>query len=150
MSDNILTLIPISPDYIPGERSRASAEELLRRIAPAAEEVSSEALDYPRFFDAGANFERVSCPLCHADLDMDWWGDAMSSAFEHQPPVLAVVLPCCGASSSLNDLSYSWPQGFARYGLAARNPQLRELSPDQIQQLAETIGSPIRPIWSHI
>jgi len=150
MSDSILTLIPVSPDYLPDERARGFAEELLRGMAPAADEVSSEALDFPRFFDAGANFESVSCPLCHADLDTDWWSEAMSSAFEHQPPLLAVILPCCGVSTSLNDLSYSWPQGFARYGLAARNPQLRELSPSQIQQLADAIGSTIRPIWSHI
>ena len=150
MSDNILTLIPVSPEYVPVESARAAADELLRSMVLAADEVSSEVSDQVQFFDAGSNFESVSCPVCHAELSTDWWGEAMDSAFQHQPPRLEVVLPCCATTTSLNDLAYSWPQGFARYSLAARNPNIRELSPAQTAHLATVIGAEIRPIWSHI
>ena len=42
MSDNILTLIPVSPDYLPGERAREYAEELFRGMVPAADEAQTE------------------------------------------------------------------------------------------------------------
>ncbi len=150
MSDNILTLIPVSPEYVPVESARVAADKLLRSMVPAADEVSSEVSDRVQFFHAGSNFESVSCPACHAELSTDWWGDAVDAALQHQPPSLEVVLPCCGTTTSLNDLAYSWPQGFARYSLAARNPNIRELSPDQITQLATVVGAEVRPIWTHI
>ena len=149
MSDNLLTIIPTLPDYVPDDHSRGTVLNLFRGMVSAADEIKAEESDHLQFFDAGSNFEYVACPSCHGHLDTAWWGNAMDRAFQHQTPVLAVVLPCCGVATSLNNLTYSWPQGFARYSLAARNPQIRELSPSQIQQLERAIGCTIRLVWSH-
>jgi hypothetical protein len=40
------------------------------------------------------------------------------SAFED----LAVRTPCCHTDTTLNELDYDWPAGFARFVLEARNP----------------------------
>ena len=63
---------------------------------------------------------------------------------------LAVTLPCCGASSTLNDLVYHWPAGFARYVLEAMNPgPAGFLDPEQLAQLQLDLGCELRQINAH-
>ena len=47
---------------------------------------------------------------------------------------LAVILPCCGRSCSLNDSIYDWPMGFARYILEAEDPGISRLDDRQLSR----------------
>lgn len=69
---------------------------------------------------------------------------AQASSFNH----LAVMTPCCGASSSLDDLKYELPAGFARFVLEAQDPKA-DLDDQQMQALAQIIGVGLRKIWAH-
>jgi hypothetical protein len=63
---------------------------------------------------------------------------------------LGVVTPCCGAATTLNDLNYDWPQGFARWWLQALNPRRGKLEPDELAKLASALGVRLREVWTHV
>ncbi len=148
MSIDVLRLIPIEPKFAPGVEAQQRASELFRSFLPLAAEVSAEITADVKFVDQGQNFRRVLCPFCNSALEIEWWRVAMdkaqASGFSH----LAVTTPCCGASSSLNDLKYEWPAGFARFVLEAQDPKA-DLDEQQMQTLAQNIGMKLRKIWAH-
>ncbi|MER7555651.1 hypothetical protein ABTZ46_01840 [Nocardioides sp. NPDC126508] len=64
---------------------------------------------------------------------------------------LDVVLPCCGATSSLNELAYGWAMGFARFEIGVLNGTRAryELDESELRQVGELLGHPIRQILAH-
>ena len=60
---------------------------------------------------------------------------------------LTITLPCCGNVSSLNDVLYEWPTGFARFQLKARNPG-KGVEEATVHDLEEILGCPLRKIWA--
>ncbi len=70
----------------------------------------------------GANLEQISCPQCGAELAFDWWGEAVSERYGTGFSTLVVTVPCCGVETSLNELTYDWPMGFARFRIEVRQP----------------------------
>ena len=107
-----------------------------------------ETTEEVRFIDQGSNFEGVYCPACSADLDQ-WWKEAMDRAWQTRFANLAAVVPCCGSATSLNDLRYVWPAGFARFVLEAKNPGITDLAHHDLAQLETTLGCRLRRIWAH-
>jgi len=149
MSDNFLILIPTTPNFVPAEGSQAAAVERLKSFLPKAEDIIFDSTAEVRFIDAGANFEKVSCPICRLALPMRWWQEAMGAAGEKDFTDLRIKLPCCGKSSTLNDLMYFWAQGFARFSLEVMNPGLKDLKADQIRELEKLLGCSLRVILAH-
>lgn len=147
MSDNILKFIPVDPEYIPDDHVQESALELLTAWLPAAELVNGTVSDDIGFVDQGANWVRVLCPACGAELDVDQWQAFMDAAYPTQFTDLTVTMPCCGAVGSLNDLYYEWPAGFARYVLEALNPNA-DIDDEQFYQLEQLLGCNLRKIWA--
>src|SRR5258708_2739613 len=82
MPDNVLKLIPVDPQYVPEASVRLEARHFLASLVPDAERVEVIVTDQVGFVDQGANFERVLCPNCGSELDMQWWQRAMNSASE--------------------------------------------------------------------
>jgi hypothetical protein len=62
---------------------------------------------------------------------------------------LGITTPCCRATTSLNELRYDWPEGFARFELAAVEPEVYQVDEDLHRQLEECLGSPLRIIRQH-
>jgi hypothetical protein len=106
--------------------------------------------DEPVFWDAGGNFERVLCPSCGTEVATDWWQQRMFAAWDTGCRSLDVTTLCCGAPTTLNDLVYEWPQGFARWVLEIKNPRRQFLTDQELDALAGTVGHPLREIWTHI
>jgi len=127
------------------------AKARLRAHLSLADEITCETTDEVRFVDQGGNFERILCPFCNHELNVeDWWHSAMNKAYESKFRSLEVQTPCCRRQTSLNDLRYEWPAGFARFDLSARNPQVRSL-PDHVQsELEQILKCSLRQIWAHI
>jgi hypothetical protein len=148
MSENILKLISASPDYVPRNVALQRACELLASFFPEANEANCEASEEVRFIDQGQNWERVLCPVCRAELDTTWWQQAMRAASQTGFTDLSVDLPCCGGVSSLNDLQYEWPAGFARFALEVHSPG-RDLDDKQLKALEKALGCKLRKIWAH-
>ena len=150
MSRDYIVLIPGNPGYIPEVEARRRVEEQLSAFLPRAKDVSSRVNAEIQFIHPGGNLERVLCPNCGAQLDWDWWTAAMDAAYMTHYRELSVNLPCCGAMSSLNDLHYEFPAGFALFALQAERPDSPGLDAEQMGTLERIVGSPLRQIWVHL
>lgn len=148
MSENILKFIPTDPNYIPDMVAQKMARDMLMSFAPQADGVTANVTDKVQFVDQGGNFEQVSCPICGANLSMSWWSQVMNEAHQVGFSDLLVTTPCCKSACSLNDLRYDWPAGFARFVLAARNPN-SDLDDGKIHTLEGILACGLRKIWAH-
>jgi len=98
--------------------------------------------------DAGSNWELIHCPGCGAILGDEAWRNLVDQAYVMQFAKLSTTMPCCGMASSLNDLHYGWPVGFARFVLQARDPDA-DVSQEQLHLLESGLGCHLRKIWAH-
>jgi hypothetical protein len=149
MSDHFVTLIPTSPYFVPDEATFREARRLFATFITTADQIEGRVTGEVTFVDQGANFERVSCPSCHRELTPEWWQEAMDTSHASGFQSLNVITPCCAFPTSLNELEYHWPAGFARCWLRARNPQQKEVPREQIRQLEDMLGTALREIWTH-
>lgn len=113
-----------------------------------ARDLTAECSDEIKFVDQGGNFQAIRCPHCSQELTLEWWHDRMDRAFERAFTDLSIVTPCCTELSSLNDLEYDLPAGFARFVLEAESPGCGWLSSVELSQIATDLGHPVRPIWA--
>jgi hypothetical protein len=151
MSGMQYKLIPIDPTYVPDAARREAALLRLNAFTPSAHQVLAEVMEQVMFVSAMGNFERVECPDCGAEVDQRWWTDAMDATYTaNRFADLGVTLPCCRAQVSLNDLTYHWPQGFARFILTAVEPDFADLSDAQLGELKGLLGCDLRTIWVHL
>ena len=150
MSDNYLKLIPSDPQWVPDPLAAEKARRLLEKIVPKSDEVTLDVRDHVGFVDQGSNFESVGCPSCGANLEVDWWQRELERAMEANCVDLSTTPPCCGRGTSLNDLRYVWPAGFAKFSLEAMNPNRSgDLDPVELRQLEDLLGCKLRQIWAH-
>lgn len=151
MSENWIALIPKNPRYVPEPERQSRAKERFAEIAPDADEIAIKLSDNVEFFDCGANFESICCPSCKEELSMEWWGERMDEDYGEEGFRLEKhPTPCCNAEHTLNELSYAWPQGFARFALDAMNPNIGKLNDDSRIELEAILGAELRVIYQHI
>jgi len=108
---------------------------------PEAADVLVKESDEVRFFDCGENFERIACPRCAGEINLEWWHermdqDGVAGGFRLD----TYALPCCGVSATLNDLNYEWPQAFGRFRWEIRNPDIGDLTSADRAALAAAAG----------
>jgi hypothetical protein len=152
VSDSYLQFIPQAMHFIPDRLAQEKARELFSRLVPKAEDVSMWMNETKMsFVDQGTNFDNLHCPICKQELDTEWWGQAMDKAFEGDGFTnLTIQTPCRHSLSSLNDLEYYFPAGFAQFGLSARNPNVTTEQTLRIQaELEKVLGCELKLIWSH-
>lgn len=150
MSVNWLRVIPTVPDHVPSPQQQDAVIALLRELAPQAGEVVVVTADSVELVDAGSNFSTMRCPSCLVEIDLDWWQGEMSRWYDAGSSNLSAVPPCCGRTTTLNDLLYDWPQGFARWRAEVRSPARGRLGEAEVQALAAALGHDIREIWTHL
>ena len=151
VSTNWLEVIPRDPFFVPTLKSGKAALKVVRELAPDASDVKVVHTGNVEFVSAMGNFEAIHCPSCGAELSMDWFGETMSQVYDATRfDSLDIVVPCCGQASSLNDLDYSWPQGFARWYISARDPGRGWLSDAEEQRIADALGVPVRTVLAHL
>jgi hypothetical protein len=148
VSDNWLHYVPRDPNWQPAREAAESAASRLREIAPQSDEIECQFHDQIEIIHPYSNWSGVHCPACGADLD-DWWHDQLTTAYDGKSWTLQATTPCCGATTSLNDLDFDWPTAFGRFVLVAMNPKLIP-TPEQDQAIADRIGSPVRAVWRHL
>jgi hypothetical protein len=162
MSDNWLILIPTDPPYLPDTKAQHKALKVYKSFVSDESEVNINVTDAVVFVDPGTNLERILCPICHTTIDLDWWKEAMKAASGADPDIewedlekepefenLIITTPCCGNITSLNDLQYDWPAGFARFALEALYPDISDLTDQQMGVLERILNCKLRKIWAH-
>ena len=148
MSDDHLRLIPTDPYFIPHPAAIHQALDVFDRYVQAIRGTSAEVFTAVQFVDQGSNFERILCPNCRTEVATQWWQQAMDESYEGGFLDLKVSTPCCGFLTTLNDLQFEWPAGFACFILEAVNPH-SDLSQQQISNIEQILGKPVRKIWAH-
>lgn len=147
MSDNWIVLIPTNPRTVPEAARQSRARNRFSEIAPDAEEIRLTVSGGVEFFDCGDNFKRVGCPVCSAEVSINWWQQRMDEDYDNGFKLAPYATPCCGAQVPLNELDYEWPQGFGRVALWARNANLGKLDCDHKRELEEILGIGLRVIY---
>lgn len=120
-----------APRAVAARRSRALEDDRARRVRRPGRQLRGRVLPGARGRVGG------------------WWPDAMDRAHGRHFADLAVTVPCCGAATSLNDLRYDWPAGFARFVLEATNPGVPELPDAALAELERRLGAPLRVVRAH-
>ncbi|GHF21926.1 hypothetical protein GCM10018789_59980 [Streptomyces werraensis] len=98
----------------------------------------------------GFNLGRISCPHCGAEFAPGWWGEAVSERYYEGFSTLMVTVPCCDVETSLNELAYDWPMGFARFRIEVTYPNRAWLTDEELASLTDALGHPLRPMLVHI
>lgn len=148
MSDHIIKIIPTDPYYhIQGEEIYKIVDYLKATIK--ADDIELKVYDTPKFIDCGSNLEKIVCPICSAVIDFDWWSTAMDAAWNSRFTELSVKLPCCGESSTLNDLQYHFSCGFSCAELSILNPS-HGLDYSCLLYIQKVLGISIRCIQAHL
>ncbi|NDK35491.1 hypothetical protein [Rhodovulum sulfidophilum] len=152
MSDNWILIVPKLPEHVPLPKNAQAALEFLKELAPGADEIEILQSENVQFFDCGANLETISCPRCSASIDLDWWGEAMSSDYDESEGfrLSEFQLPCCSKSAPLNTLVYEFHQAFGRFAFSAMNPDLGLLSDETIRSFETTLGCDVSVVYQHI
>jgi hypothetical protein len=148
MSDNFMIVLPVDPFAVPSKERAEATLELLSKLRPDVQEVELRTSETPEFFCCLGNFESVYCPFCQTDVEK-WWGKAMDAWWHGDRRLLSVTTPCCGRVTSLNDLDYNWPQGFACVAFELMNPD-SDLEPEELQRVEKTLGLPMHVMWKHV
>lgn len=149
MSDSHLRLLPTDPTWRPRPEAAERAVTTLEALIPEADHVEMKLYDEIRFIDPGANFERLSCPACRTELAMDWWSERMEQASAGSFRDRDVTTPCCGIRTSLDDLLYDWPAGFARAELSVLNPGRSSLDEAELARVADALGQQLAQVMAH-
>lgn len=146
MSDTILRLIPLDPSWTTDESRLHHAQAILKSLLSSTAEVTARLSPEIEFVDAGENGGDIWCPTCGALLENDWWVEQVGAAFEEQFSNLTVFTPCCGTESSLNNLRYEAPVGFAKVIMEVLNPEQAV----ELEQIEQALGCRLRAIWAYI
>lgn len=152
MSEDWIVLIPEDPRFIPDEEKREQGRDRMTTIVPDADgiEIEIEVFDTVQFFHCGANFGRIFCPGCRSEIPFSWWQGRMDEDYGDGFKLASYPTPCCGAVLTLHELIYEWQQGFGRFALSARNPNIGLLSEGHRAELETIVGTKFRVIYRHI
>ena len=141
MSDNLLKIIPTNPNFVPDQSNQDRAKKFLKGIFKNVNvEITTTA--EIEFVKQGSNFENVTCNYCGKEIDMDIWQHAMDIAHKNHFNNLSFETPCCHKSTSLNDLNYNSPAGFAKFQITISNPD-QDIEITQVHELEKILGSPV-------
>jgi hypothetical protein len=152
MSDDYVYVIPEEPGLVPDKATYSGAVGYFRRIAPQAGEITASVSDQLEFIHCGGNFGEIRCPGCGEAVELESWQHWMDEDFQGKREGFALsrrLLPCCGARSSLHELSYEWPMGFACFKISAQNPNIGKLSKTQSRRFQQLLGLAVRIIYEH-
>jgi len=150
MSDNWIALIPEDPRFVPDPANQRRARDRFAELTPEADKIEITVSEKVEFFDCGANFERICCPSCGAEIPVAWWQDRMDDDFGDGFKLAIYATTCCGARCTLHELVYEWPQGFGRFALEAMNPNIGKLEERYKREFEEILGTKLRVIYQHL
>ncbi|WP_416968582.1 hypothetical protein [Streptomyces sp. 4F14] len=151
MSQDVLSVIPADPRWQPDKKAAERTHALVASWFPegSATYVETTRSDTVTAFSSGQNLDRIGCPACGEEIDLDWWFELEEEHSETGFTSLDVAVPCCGAVLPLDSLDYDYPCGFARFRIAVWDAE-RWFEDGELAALAEALGHPVRQIRAYI
>jgi len=147
MSSTFLKIIPTNPSYIPDKIKQDNAIRFLSKLYKN-ERLTLFSTDTIEFVDQGENFDSVTCNLCNKTINIEYWQDEMDEAYKSHFKNLVFQTPCCKKKTSLNDLHYHSPAGFAKFVISIEDAE-NDLSEKDLKALQAILGIPLKIIWAH-
>lgn len=121
MPDTVFKIFPryYFPKYT--DEQICSAIKILKMYSK--ENITFTNYNKVQFIDCGEGLTHIFCPWCGFEMKVDLWQELMDkayngSSFNH----LGLTTPCCKLSSSLDELIYVKPCGFATFVIEIHNP----------------------------
>lgn len=149
MSESYCVIIPADPNASLPE----TAEELRKALALVVGSERSRVKDYGKtqFIDAGGNWDGVACPSCGYMLTTPEWQAMMDRAWHNDAGFKLVEekTACCQASTTVAELDYKWPIGFARWFVSAYDTTHGPLTEAETHALSKIAGLPLRAIYQN-
>ncbi len=109
VSDSVLSVVPSDPRWQPDAATGQRVADLVKSLTLVDGDGGWCEVDWHEeivLIDCGGNFERISCPSCGRQLDDEWWRDMIDERYAGSGLVdLAVIVPCCGAPTTLDACS---------------------------------------------
>ena len=147
ISSSVLKIISTNPSYVPEKKQLDDIKVFLAKLYKTenTEYVLTEAVE---FVDQGGNFESVTCNLCGHNINIESWQNELDKASEKHFTDLIFITPCCKRKTSLNDLIYKSPAGFAKFVINISDPK-KELTETELKKLQNIAGTKLRVVWAH-
>lgn len=120
MSDQYTCIISSDSRHVVSSNQVQQAVTIIEESCLLADSVSFKGFEAPQFIDSGQNFSRVFCPYCGKEIS-EWWSEQMDELYASRFSNLYVNVPCCGITTMIGQLHYSWPCGFAQYEIRIKN-----------------------------
>ena len=146
MSSTLFQIISTDPNCVPDESQRDQAENFLKHHF-STEQITLKIHDEIVFVDQGENFEAVSCNICGKEISTEEWQNKMNIAYQTRFSNLQIETSC-HHTTTLNDLIYFWPAGFAKFVISIQDPQ-KELDKPDLQILQQILNTTLRIVWAH-
>lgn len=147
MSSNIIKIISTDPTFEPTKDNQIIAKKFLTNFYNSSQ-ISFEITKDIEFIDQGENLESVSCDLCGHKIELDNWQNEMENTHQKQFVDLTFKTKCCSKTTSLNNLIYKFPAGFAKFVISITDTDV-ELNENQIRDLEKILSTKLRIILVH-
>jgi len=124
MSEHEIIILLRDPQLQPNADIIAATTQFIAGLFPATEHIDITCTDEVRYYDCGGNFEHIHCPACQTELSVAQWHNLMEADYNAEHNSFAMqnlALPCCGKLCNLNQLQYSFEQGFGRFAIIMDN-----------------------------
>lgn len=144
MSSSILKIISTIPSYTAEKNFQHDAITFLAGLYNL-NQIELITTDSIEFIDQGQNFESISCLVCKQDIEIEAWQGMMDLAFQHQFTDLTIITACCNKETSLNDLNYQWPAGFAKFVITISESE-NDIPQNELKELENIFGTPLKMI----
>jgi hypothetical protein len=131
MSEFFICIIPEDPFNDWGEKDKNHILSEVKKLFTNCEKVELIINDYIQLRDCGDNLESIECPRCKEEIDYENWEEFIKTDFNKATngfDLKKYKLNCCGSIVSLNDLKYSWNQGFSKWEISIMNPDMGEIT----------------------
>lgn len=147
MASNILSILADVPELAPSEAVAVELETVARKLfEQRCAEISVVDSGMVEFIDQGGLFGELNCPNCGSEIDIPWWQDRMDESYANSFSDLGIRVPCCGFATSLNELEYRLPAGFARFAIQVRDFENPWADEEEMAALTRVAGRPLRQI----
>ncbi|MFV2198743.1 hypothetical protein [Nocardiopsis sp. LOL_012] len=151
MSDDVLSALQTDPYWQPGRAAADCVAENTAALAPAASGIDVAWYDGPVLVDCGPDLDSIGCSHCGAMVDIGLWVEWLDRAHSGDGfASLAITVPCCGASTSLDALDYDWPCGFARFRIILCNPERDGFDQEESTIPTRELGHPVHQVRTRV
>ena len=124
MSEHEIIIVPLDPKLLPPPAVIAATKPFIASLFPEAEYIDVTCTDEPHYYDCGGNFEHIHCPACQTEIRVAQWHLLMEADYNAEHNSFAMqqqALPCCAERRNVNQLQYSFEQGFACFAIVMNN-----------------------------